>query len=127
MGLMGILTLLLLALTHGSPVSFLHGTNQHIVYQNFPLPLIHFGQILPQFIPIPATTAERFATAPMDILREAGLRIEFLHTPVTCSRVTVAGDLLSVHYTGRLTDGTTFDSSYDRKRPLDFVIGKGQA
>ena len=35
----------------------------------------------------------------------------------------MAGDLLSVHYTGRLTDGTTFDSSYDRKRPLDFVIG----
>ena len=61
--------------------------------------------------------------APDDIFTSEGLRIEFLHSPITCSRHAVAGDLLSVHYSGRLLGGEEFDSSYERNRPLDFVIG----
>ena len=30
------------------------------------------------------------------------------------------------HYTGWLLDGTKFDSSLDRGKPLSFVLGKGQ-
>jgi FKBP-type peptidyl-prolyl cis-trans isomerase FkpA len=37
----------------------------------------------------------------------------------------VAGKNVSVHYTGRLTDGTKFDSSYDRGQPIDFRLGSG--
>ena len=37
-----------------------------------------------------------------------------------------AGNLVSVHYTGWLTNGQKFDSSVDRGQPFSFPLGAGQ-
>jgi peptidylprolyl isomerase len=36
------------------------------------------------------------------------------------------GDHLVVNYIGTLADGTKFDSSYDRGRPMDLILGQTQ-
>lgn len=44
-----------------------------------------------------------------------------------CKRKTQRGDSISVHYTGTLaSDGSVFDTSYKRGKPLTFTVGQGQ-
>lgn len=54
---------------------------------------------------------------------ELGIGVKF--KPEVCELKAHKGDLVSVHYIGRLSDGTQFENSYDRRQPLDFKLGTG--
>jgi FKBP-type peptidyl-prolyl cis-trans isomerase FkpA len=53
----------------------------------------------------------------------SGLQIE--EVVVGSGNSATAGQKVSVHYTGWLTNGTKFDSSKDRGEPFIFPLGKG--
>jgi FKBP-type peptidyl-prolyl cis-trans isomerase FkpA len=53
----------------------------------------------------------------------SGLMIEELN--VGDGAEAKAGQIVSVHYTGWLIDGSKFDSSVDRNDPFDFPLGRG--
>lgn len=55
--------------------------------------------------------------------RESGLYYQVTH--VTNGEKPIPGQKVKVHYTGRLMDGTIFDSSTG-KEPLTFALGRGQ-
>ncbi|XP_004931279.2 peptidyl-prolyl cis-trans isomerase FKBP2 [Bombyx mori] len=54
------------------------------------------------------------------------LQIGIKKRPEDCSIKSRKGDLLHMHYTGTLDDGTEFDSSIPRGNPLTFKLGSGQ-
>lgn len=56
----------------------------------------------------------------------AELKTESLYVPEVCERKSKSGDMLTMHYTGTLQDGTKFDSSHDREQPFTFQLGVGQ-
>lgn len=45
---------------------------------------------------------------------------------VGVGEVAVTGNRVVVHYTGRFSDGTIFDSSLTRGEPFQFILGAGQ-
>jgi FKBP-type peptidyl-prolyl cis-trans isomerase len=73
----------------------------------------------------PSLTAEPQPTATQSrvVATASGLQSEDL--VVGAGPIAKVGDMLSVHYTGWLTDGTKFDSSYDRDEPFEFTLGAG--
>ncbi len=57
-------------------------------------------------------------------MTDSGLKYE--DTTVGDGATAIAGQNVSVHYTGWLTDGKKFDSSKDRNDPFGFKLGAGQ-
>ena len=57
-------------------------------------------------------------------MTDSGLKYE--DTIVGNGATAAAGQNVSVHYTGWLTDGRKFDSSKDRNDPFEFKLGAGQ-
>ena len=52
--------------------------------------------------------------------------VEVKEILVGTGEIAQAGDLLTVHYVGELTNGKVFDSSRDTNTPIDFTLGMGQ-
>jgi FKBP-type peptidyl-prolyl cis-trans isomerase FkpA len=59
-----------------------------------------------------------------EVTAPSGLKYEDLK--VGTGAEAKAGQAVSVHYTGWLTDGKKFDSSKDRGQPFQFALGAGQ-
>lgn len=57
---------------------------------------------------------------------DSKMDLEIKDLVVGTGAVATAGKLVSVHYTGTLTDGTKFDSSKDRGTPFEFNLGAGE-
>lgn len=52
--------------------------------------------------------------------------LKYLITQKGAGENPVVGSKVKVHYTGKLEDGTQFDSSYDRGEPIEFELGTGR-
>ena len=53
------------------------------------------------------------------------LLIGVTYRPESCPIKSQDGDEVFMHYTGRLWDGTQFDSSHERGKPLSLTLGAG--
>lgn len=64
------------------------------------------------------------SAAPKTTTTDSGLQI--VEVKEGTGIIPKAGDIVRVHYTGTLPDGTKFDSSRDRNEPFQFTLGEGQ-
>ncbi len=55
---------------------------------------------------------------------ESGLRYQFIQRGE--GKKAESGKMVAVHYEGSLENGKVFDSSYPRKKPIEFRLGQGQ-
>jgi FKBP-type peptidyl-prolyl cis-trans isomerase len=53
-------------------------------------------------------------------------QVQINDTLMGSGEIAEAGDRVIVHYTGKFTNGTVFDSSLSRNEPFQFVLGSGQ-
>jgi FKBP-type peptidyl-prolyl cis-trans isomerase len=68
--------------------------------------------------------AELEAIPKVDISGDGGI-IKQIITEGSGGGTPADGAHITAHYTGRLLDGTVFDSSVERNQPFDFDLGKG--
>lgn len=62
----------------------------------------------------------------VDLSGDGGVLKKLLKEGTGGDELPSTGCTVSVHYAGRLTDGTPFDSSYDRNEPFSFQVGVGK-
>jgi FKBP-type peptidyl-prolyl cis-trans isomerase len=75
--------------------------------------------------PAPATAATSAAPASPGVTAPV-TALKIVDKTVGTGPAAKAGDLVTVDYTGWLTDGTKFDSSLDSGKPFQFTLGNGE-
>jgi len=75
-------------------------------------------------IPVPEDTLEKSYKV-SDNLQSMGV-FSGIDLVIGTGKETKKGDSVSVNYVGTLSDGTKFDSSYDRGEPFIFTLGAGE-
>ena len=73
-----------------------------------------------------AANQEKLATDMKATMQKTSSGLYYKITKTTDGIAPKAGDQVSVHYAGKLVDGTEFDSSFKRNQPIDIPIGMGQ-
>lgn len=77
-------------------------------------------------LPLRAILTFILITALTTLTSASGLQID-VTSPVECTRKTKKGDNVDMHYRGTLaSDGSEFDASYNRGKPLNFQLGAGR-
>jgi FKBP-type peptidyl-prolyl cis-trans isomerase len=74
---------------------------------------------------IPPNSTLTFIVELLDIPKETP-QVKIEDTQVGTGAEAVPGKQVTVHYTGKLVDGTKFDSSHDRNQPFTFQLGAGE-
>lgn len=87
------------------------GANETLIFE------VELLEIKETLKPVDVTGKEAVTT-------ESGLKIVKLNE--TAGATPTAGQIVSVHYSGFLTDGSLFDSSVERAAPFSFPLGQGQ-
>ena len=75
--------------------------------------------------PVTSTAGAAAAAADGKMVKTAS-GLQYIDTVEGKGASPAAGQTVVVHYTGWLLDGKKFDSSLDREKPFEFVIGQGQ-
>ncbi|MEQ1748958.1 MAG: FKBP-type peptidyl-prolyl cis-trans isomerase [Prosthecobacter sp.] len=87
-----------------------------------PLPSQQSIQEAPASVPTPALASIPDSSG--KVTTASGLQYRVLTSGPTDGRSPTHFNSVIVHYRGTLTDGTVFDSSYDRGQPASFGVGE---
>ena len=69
---------------------------------------------------------EKIVSHQEDKINKTDSGLQYIDSIVGDGESPKQGDKVVVHYTGKLEDGTKFDSSLDRNKPFEFTMGVGQ-
>ena len=73
----------------------------------------------------PSSTPKKTTTGANKVVTTSS-GLKYTELKVGSGAIPKTGQIVSVHYTGTLEDGTKFDSSRDRGVPFEFPLGTGQ-
>jgi peptidylprolyl isomerase len=90
------------------------------VYVVISAALIGFGSWYANSIMQPTSTLDQTSTQTQNMDT-----VKIVDDTVGTGTTAQNGDTITVNYVGTLDNGTKFDSSYDRNKPLSFVLGIG--